>query len=150
MSIWTMRNLDRLWHVYAVSVPVAALACVMIGSVSGSALAKDSGRQDYLANCASCHGVDGKGHGDATYIIPGLNPPNLTTIARRNGGHFPADRVAEVIDGRRQIPSHERFDMPFWGTTMQEAGKEFSPASEAQVKARIARIVEYLESIQVK
>jgi hypothetical protein len=41
-----------------------------------------------------------------------------------------------------------RFDMPFWGTTMQPAGQEFTPESEAKVQARIDAMVNYIESIQ--
>jgi hypothetical protein len=38
--------------------------------------------------------------------------------------------------------------MPFWGTTLQRPAKEFSPVSEAKVKARISNMVSYIESIQ--
>jgi len=136
--------------------PARRLAAILLASVVAVApiprpgRAETTGLQDYEQNCASCHGGDGKGRGEATYVIPGMNIPDLTTIARRNGGHFPDDQVAGVIDGRHTLPSHGRFDMPFWGTTMQEEGKDFSPESEAHVKARIARIVEYVKSIQAK
>ena len=52
------------------------------------------------------------------------------------------------IDGRKTIPGHKRFDMPFWGTTMQVPGQEFTPASEAKVQARIDAMVNYIKSIQ--
>jgi mono/diheme cytochrome c family protein len=115
-----------------------------------SAWADDQGRRDYMANCASCHGVDGKGHGEALYVIPGVKPADLTILSRNNQGVFPAHRVYESIDGRNGIPAHERFDMPFWGTTFQREGAEFTPASEHEVKARIMKIVDYIKSIQQK
>jgi mono/diheme cytochrome c family protein len=112
--------------------------------------AASTGKQDFDTNCASCHGVDGKGHGEALYVIPQVKPPDLTVLSKNNGGVFPADRVYKSIDGRNGIPSHERFDMPFWGTTFQSEGQEFTPASEAAVRARIKKIVDYVKSIQEK
>jgi mono/diheme cytochrome c family protein len=106
------------------------------------------GRQDYLKNCAGCHGADGKGNGPDLYVVPGIEPPDLTTLAKRNGGVFPFQATEDAIDGRKGIASHQRFDMPFWGVTMQEQGKEFTPQSEARVKARLDALVHYIESIQ--
>jgi hypothetical protein len=56
-------------------------------------------------------------------------------LSKTNGGVFPTDRVYKSIDGRNGIPSHERFDMPFWGTTFQREGQKFTPTSEAAARA---------------
>ncbi len=112
------------------------------------ASAEDSGKQDYLKNCAGCHGTDGKGKGPDLYVVPGIQPADLTMLAKENGGVFPFQATEDAIDGRKGIPSHKRFDMPFWGVTMQEQGKEFTPESDARVKARIDALVHYIESIQ--
>ncbi len=112
--------------------------------------ADTTGKQDFEQNCASCHGKDGKGHGEALYFIPGVKPPDLTKLSGNNGGVFPAERVYQSIDGRAGIPAHSRIDMPFWGTTLQQEGKEFTPESEAKVKARISNMVSYIKSIQEK
>jgi hypothetical protein len=80
--------------------------------------------------------------------IPGIKPPDLTLLSKRNGGQFPFQEVEDTIDGRKGIPSHKRFDMPFWGVNLQAPGQEFTPASEAKVKARIQSIVQYIKSIQ--
>jgi mono/diheme cytochrome c family protein len=112
------------------------------------AFAEVSGKQDYLENCAGCHGTDGKGHGPDLYIVPGIAPANLTMLAKQNGGVFPFQATEDAIDGRKGIPPHKRFDMPFWGVTMQEQGKAFTPESEAKVKARLDAVVRYIESIQ--
>lgn len=109
-----------------------------------------TGKQDFEQNCATCHGKDGRGHGETVRVIPGIKPADLTELAKRNGGVFPAQRVYESIDGRSGIPAHSRFDMPFWGTAFQQEGKEFTPESEAKVKARISNIVSYIKSIQEK
>src|SRR5436190_24402032 len=52
-------------------------------------------------NCAACHGPDGKGHGPAAGALRHA-PPDLTLIAQRNGGTFPADKVKAVIAGQEQ------------------------------------------------
>jgi len=123
-------------------------AAAILGSVPATAQENvAAGKRDYEANCASCHGKDGRGHGDALNVIP-VNPPDLTRIAKNNGGVFPASKVADFIDGRVGVPSHSRFDMQFWGAEFQQPGKEFTPESEAKAKARIENIVSYLKTIQ--
>ncbi|HKN01387.1 MAG TPA: c-type cytochrome [Candidatus Binataceae bacterium] len=126
------------------------VALLVVGLIPTKAQTATTGKQDYLDNCASCHGSDGKGHGEALYVIPGIKPPDLTQLAKRNGEVFPTQQVYQSIDGRAGIPSHSRFDMPFWGTTFQREGEEFTPLSEAEVKARIMAIVNYIKSIQEK
>lgn len=107
-----------------------------------------SGKQDFMKHCAPCHGTNGRGHGPEVNLIPDIHPPDLTVLSMKNGGIFPAKEVADTIDGRKSIPSHKRFDMPFWGVNFQESGKEFSPASEARAKARINALVDYIRTIQ--
>jgi len=113
--------------------------------------AAQSGKQDYDAYCAECHGDDGKGNGPTTQTIPmSPPPPDLTILAKKNGGKFPFDEVVEIVDGRKNIPSHERIQMPFLGTTLQQSGKEFTPESDAAVKRRIDAMARYVESLQQK
>jgi hypothetical protein len=83
-------------------------------------------------------------------VVPGVAPSDLTTLAKRNGGVFPFQQTVDAIDGRKGIPSHKRFDMPFWGVTMQTQGKEFTPESDARVKGRINALARYIESMQVR
>ncbi len=113
--------------------------------------AGQSGKQDYNAYCAECHGRDGKGNGPSTETVP-MNPPppDLTVLAKKNGGKFPFDEVVDIVDGRKNIPSHERIQMPFLGTTLQQPGKEFTPESDAAVKRRIDAMARYVESLQQK
>ena len=113
--------------------------------------AAQSGKQDYDAYCAECHGRDGKGNGPTTQAIP-MNPPppDLTILAKKNGGKFPFGEVVDIVDGRKNIPSHGRLQMPFLGTTLQQPGKEFTPESDAAVKGRIDAMARYVESLQQK
>ena len=106
------------------------------------------GKADFNKHCAPCHGTNGKGHGPEVAVIPGIKPSDLTLISRNNGGVFPYQEVADTIDGRKGVPSHKRFDMPFWGVNFQQQGKEFTPESEAAAKVRIDSVVNYIQTIQ--
>ncbi len=107
-----------------------------------------SGKADFMNHCAPCHGDNGKGNGPELKVLPDIHPSDLTKISLRNGGVFPTQKVADMVDGRKAIPSHKRFDMPFWGVNFQQEGKEFTPESEARAKARIDALVAYIQSIQ--
>jgi hypothetical protein len=50
------------------------------------------------------------------------------------------------------MPGHYNFDspMPLWGLSFQLGGKEYTVESEAGVKRRINKLLDYLESIQEK
>jgi mono/diheme cytochrome c family protein len=106
------------------------------------------GKADFNKHCAPCHSENGKGNGPEVKVIPGIKPKDLTTITARNGGVFPYQEVEDTIDGRKIIPSHKRFDMPFWGVNFQQAGHEFTSASEVQAKKRIDAIVDYIATLQ--
>ncbi len=131
-------------------VSASIVALLVSGFSAMNVWARTTGKQDFEQNCASCHGKNGKGHGEALYVIPGIKPPDLTGLTRNHGGVFPADQVYQSIDGRAGIPSHKRYDMPFWGTNFQQEGKEFTPESEVKAKERISNIVSYIKSIQGK
>jgi mono/diheme cytochrome c family protein len=126
---------------------VAISLCLIAEAIPASA---QSGKLDYDQYCADCHGPKADGKGTSHMLSPEYPPPDLTHLAQKNGGKFPFDRVVSIIDGRERIPSHARIEMPFWGVTMQEPGKEFTPKSNAKVKARIGAIAKYLETLQVK
>jgi len=129
----------------------AFIVLILVVAANVQTAAAQSGIQDYQNYCAECHGLGGKGDGPSRLTIPMNPPPNdLTVMARNNGGKFPFDRVVDSIDGRKNIPSHARLQMPFWGTTLQKPGKEFTPESDADVKRRIDSMARYVESIQQK
>jgi len=137
----------RIWRAGA----AAACLAAVLGVASMQAAPDDGAAQDsrdgvslYRTYCASCHGVSGRGDGA---IGPYLRrpPANLTQIARANRGVFPAERVAQIIDGRQSVRTHGTSDMPVWGLVF---GRSTMVASEAEVDARIHALVEYLASIQ--
>ena len=97
--------------------------------------------------CATCHGADAKGHGPvaAALITP---PPDLTRLARRNGGSFPRVRVGQFIAGGGTTlrGAHGSTEMPVWGPVF----RALDPSDERRVLIRIENVVQYLESIQGK
>ena len=113
----------------------------------------DFGKREYDANCASCHGDKGKGDGPYKPYLT-KSPPDLTTLAKANGGVFPYLRVYEVIDGRKPVPGHGGRDMPIWGADYLEKGsKDYTDVPydpEAYVRTRITALIDYLNRLQAK
>lgn len=103
------------------------------------------GRDLFDFYCASCHGKDGKGNGPVASALK-VPPPDLTLLARRNGGTFPAERVKAFVtnDGDGLASAHGTSDMPVWGPVFRAL-----ESSDAHVRVRIANIVAYIQSIQL-
>lgn len=104
-----------------------------------------SGKEMYVAYCGSCHGADGRGSGPVAVALK-VPPPDLTTLAKRNKGKFPADHVYEAIRGDVNVPAHGDKDMPVWGPVFLE----MSNAHPAEVQMRIANLTKHIESLQEK
>ena len=102
------------------------------------------GRTVFKTYCASCHGESGRGTG-AVAVFLRRPPADLTQIAKRNKGVFPADRVYQQIDGRQVVKAHGDSQMPVWGDAFS---KTTTGADEASIKAKIQALVKHLESIQ--
>jgi mono/diheme cytochrome c family protein len=102
-----------------------------------------SGRDSFEFYCASCHGMTGKGDGPMASALK-TRPSELTSLARRNGGAFPRDRVLAIVTGNgRQVQAHGSSDMPVWGPIF----RGLDP-SERRVEQRLENIVEHIESLQ--
>lgn len=106
------------------------------------------GRGEYVKNCASCHGIGGRGDGPVAQALT-TPPADLTRIAARRGGTFPEDEIAAWIDGRLAPSAHGTREMPIWGVQLAE-GLPPGELTQDLVRGRIVTIVEYLRSIQVK
>ena len=137
-------------------VAVAALACASVVHLDIGAqqtirtpaplvIPSMEGGDLFRFYCASCHGREGKGDGPVAPALKQL-PADLTIMARRDGGRFPTDRVERYVTGDREpTPAHGSEKMPVWGPIFQALD-----GREGYNRARIANIVTYLESIQVK
>jgi mono/diheme cytochrome c family protein len=96
----------------------------------------------FRAYCASCHGSDAKGRGPAAPALK-ITVPDLTVLAKNNGGKFPSAYVRKVITGDEVTAAHGSREMPIWGPIFHQI--------EADVdwgNVRVENLVKYLESIQ--
>ncbi|MEQ1913075.1 MAG: cytochrome c [Vicinamibacterales bacterium] len=105
-----------------------------------------SGRDLFEFYCASCHGRDGRGSGPVVPVLR-VAPPDLTSIATRNGGTFPRARVETLVTGDRDqlTPAHGSKDMPVWGPIF----KGLDP-NDTMNRIRVANIVDYINAIQAR
>jgi mono/diheme cytochrome c family protein len=104
-----------------------------------------SGQEMYNTYCAVCHGKDGKGNGPAAEALKTV-PTDLTTLAAKNGGKYPSERVSSAIRGDVTIPAHGTKDMPVWGSLFWH----MSQGHQGEVQLRIANLNKYIESMQAK
>ncbi len=110
-----------------------------------------SGVELYERLCSSCHGAAARGDGPVAPLIK-TGVPDLTLLARRQGGEFPAEDVRRTIDGRWDRRAHGARDMPVWGWQLYGMSSGMSSGDEAVERARvdsmIERLVAYLGSVQ--
>ncbi len=131
----------------------STLACLLLPAAT-AALAQsraDAGKRDFDTKCAVCHGADGKGTGPfAAQLKQTL--PDLTTLAKRNGGVFPTERTYAMIEGAGA--GHGTREMPVWGLDYTiQANEQLPdmPYNQAMfVRKRITALIDYLNTLQVK
>lgn len=136
---------------------VGARDALAASSTTGAPLVSEGislelGRRDYLNYCAACHGPDARGDGTLGEFL-NIAVPDLTRLSKLNAGIFPEEKVVEVIDGRADVKVHGMRDMPVWGDwfNREAASSDTSKAArELVVNDRIASLVNYIKSIQVK
>jgi mono/diheme cytochrome c family protein len=116
------------------------------GQPDDPAIAGVAGAYAYKTHCASCHGLDGRGEGPLAESLR-FRPPDLTLIAKRNGGTYPSDRVHRIVDGRKPLKGHGGPDMPIWGDAFKNAETGYDDAS---VKAKVRSVVDYLRTLQAR
>jgi mono/diheme cytochrome c family protein len=102
----------------------------------------ESGAQLYKNYCAACHGLEGKGDGQVAKFLKGP-PADLSTLAQRNNGTYPADRVAATLRNGTDSGVHGTSDMPIWGPVFQSRGKDVA-------QTRVRKLTEFVQSLQQK
>lgn len=117
-------------------------------SEGGKNLMRSLGEKYFARYCASCHGLDARGDGPAASAL-GKPPADLTRIAARRAGVFPAGEIASIIDGRFELPAHGSRDMPIWGRRLAEPIAEDAHGDEV-ARGLIDLLVDYLQTIQVE
>jgi len=103
------------------------------------------GKESFLQYCATCHGKTGKGDGPAAYVLR-TPPPDLTTLAKRHDGKYPAGSVSAVLTFGRSFASHGSEDMPIWGSRF----KKLDPLHDPTGQQHIDDVVAYIQSLQEK
>lgn len=98
----------------------------------------------YASYCAVCHG-DATGIGPAAGALK-VSAANLTELAQKNGGKYPALHVSSVIRGEADLLAHGNKDMPVWGPLL----RRISQGNDAEVQQHMANLNEYIESVQRK
>lgn len=130
-----------------------AAAAAIIPVLAGAAEPMSVGQREFMGNCASCHGADGKGNGPLAELLT-VALPDLTQLQKNNDGVFPFEYLYRVIDGREFVGAHGTRDMPIWGNEYNEAAVEKynqilgSVHPELFVSGRILSLTVYIQSIQ--
>ena len=106
------------------------------------------GREVYLEQCATCHGLNAKGQGPMAAILT-LQPADLTALSRNNSGEFPLLRVVMRIDGREPLVSHGS-PMPIFGDFFEGSGAALKTATGQPILTSqpIVDLVTYLQGLQ--
>ena len=96
----------------SIPLPLLGLALILLPAVLAglqvaraeepSGNAEVSAEGDFRLYCAECHGDDGRGDGPKSFGLS-APAPDLTKLRARNGGTFPREMLARVIDGREDI-----------------------------------------------
>jgi mono/diheme cytochrome c family protein len=101
------------------------------------------GTESFRRYCAPCHGDSGRGDGQVATALA-TKPADLTQLARRNEGLYPANRVRGVVTGDGvPVAAHGISEMPVWGPIFRALD-----SSDARVAIRIDNIVEYVGQLQ--
>jgi mono/diheme cytochrome c family protein len=142
---------------FAVAILIAVPAALLSGQVAATSertkaqvkkipapyTLASSGKDMYVAYCASCHGKNGKGDGPAASALKSV-PTDLTQLAAKNKGTFPENYVSQTIKGDFDTPSHGSKDMPVWGPIFGAMGTK----SDGVVQLRIRNLTKYIASLQ--
>ncbi len=148
---------------------IAGIAVAVL-SMAGTVLAgEDFATQEYVSNCAACHGISGRGgeievplslNDDYSWATtPSLSTtevvlaPDLTRVAKDNGGVFPYDRVYSHVDGRWEGGTTHA--MPHFGEQyFANAGRDYLDVvpfePERYVETHIVALVGHVRELQVK
>ena len=127
------------------------LGLALLGGAAFAQGTFDLGKREYNSKCAVCHAESGKGGGPYVEVLK-RSPPDLTMMAKNNGGMFPVNRAYEVIEGAGV--GHGTRDMPIWGQDYRVGAAAYYVDvpynAEAFVRTRILALVEYLNRLQAK
>jgi hypothetical protein len=73
--------------------------------------------------------------------------PDLTRIAKRQGGVYPEEQIRRIIDGRQPMRPHGTREMPVWGYEFY-AQNESGPDALKRTDEMVRRLAEHVRSLQ--
>lgn len=130
-----------IWAAIAgISMAAAIAACAPETQIT-------TGRSDYQALCADCHGPAGKGDGPAAEGMD-PRPVDVTRVAASNGGVFPKSRVMSHIYGF--TPGRSESPMPQFGDILEGRTVLYDSGDGIQTPTpwRLVALVDYVEGLQ--
>ncbi|WP_050930425.1 c-type cytochrome [Aestuariivita boseongensis] len=126
------------------SIPYLALA----GLATCAPVPRAEGAKLFARNCAACHGAQGRGDGPEAAALPRA-PADLTQIAARNDGVFPAADVIAVIHGYRGQNLHAL--MPEFGSLLESPDVLWTdPATGERIPtpSALVALTDYVNDLQ--
>lgn len=130
--------------------PAACLALLAVACGppdSGESLDIPSGASLYARHCSACHGQFGDGDGPVA-VAMSVDVPSLRSLSRRENGTFPRASVIAYVDGRDMPAAHGDRYMPVWGEVFRWGESAEDGASEAEIRARIEALTDFIERMQ--
>lgn len=130
---------------------IFAIKLVIISplSLSDNVTEKDPvfGGIEFEHACSVCHGFQGRGNGVMADSLKD-KPSNLTTLSKRNNGHFPFTKVYQVIEGSSRVGVHGSREMPIWGDRYRKEAEQYDTDNYLYARGLILELIVYLISIQ--
>jgi len=138
-------------HLKMISVPILLVSIAMCAQVPPKTeeqlqtlIYSVKGPDLFRAHCAACHGQDARGHGPLASALKS-EVPDLTVLAKKNKGEFPAAVVRKIVMGEDVLASHGSREMPIWGPIFHQIESDQDWGT-----VRIENLLKYLQSIQQK
>jgi hypothetical protein len=138
LAIWVV------WG-YGFAVRPADTEVNKVAPAAGVVAAPTAGGEMYAAYCVGCHGEDGLGYGrySSDCTVP---PSDLTQLARRNHGIYPAEKVRQVLrQGTGQAPAGRGY-MPIWEPLLKVLNGDAPGVTEVRIRS----LAEYVRTLQDK
>ena len=125
------------------------IAATGAGAVPAQVADPDNGRDIFMSYCVQCHGFDAEGAGPMAELL-NVATPDLTVLAKGNGGLFPTADVAMKIDGRTLVLAHGG-DMPLFGPFF-DVGTNVTlrlPSGQSMMMSQtLADLISFIETLQ--
>jgi hypothetical protein len=94
-----------------------------------------SGKEMSMQCLCFLYGKEAKGDGPAAAAL-NTPPPDLTALAKNNGGKYPSAKVSSILNGEGGVKAHGNREMPVWEPVFWR----MSGGHEAELHQRVANL----------